>query len=107
MQDFRRDELGRLNFHEVQEFLYKYREDRVLNFKKVYPNLTSTVIAHATPPSTLTGGNPGMVQPKNVVSTAVAPTTMFLRAKGNTNADLIEKVKNSVLESPYPNYSRY
>lgn len=79
----------------MQEFLYKYRDDRVLNYKKVYPNLTSTAIAHATPSSTMTGNGSGMAHPKNLVSTAVAPTTMFLRAKGNTNADLIEKVTNS------------
>ncbi len=100
LQDFRRDELGRLNFHEVQEFLYKYREDRVLNYKKVYPNLTSAAVAHAPPSSTIMGGTSAPTHPKNIVSTAVAPTTMFLRAKGNTNPDLIAKVR-SVLKFLY------
>jgi hypothetical protein len=98
-QDFRRDGQGRINFHEAQLFLEKYRNDRVMDNKRVYPNLSSKSTATAASSSSmntsaalqLVGSQPVII-PKHVVSASVAPTTMFLRAQGNTNADLIEKV---------------
>jgi hypothetical protein len=116
--DFPRDSDGRLNFHEVQNFLRNLRTERVKQLKLVYPQLTNKnkkandnqsmtssynpfkdPNIHATTlslGSLESVGSMSMAESRNhkqkMVSSAVAPQTMFQRNKGLNNAGLVDEV---------------
>eukprot|EP01040_Poterioochromonas_malhamensis_P015456 gene15456-17297_t len=117
-QDFSRDMEGKISFHEAQEMLHKYREDRVKRFKLVYPDLTNknksslnttrknsvessslntfqNQIAQATGNITMGSlASTSLADSKNqkhkTVAPYIAPQTMFQKDKGCNNADLLE-----------------
>lgn len=113
-----RDAFGRISFHEAQKVIEEYHEERVKKYKLMYPNLTSkapttntianmnqttlrktnafdnasnTADIFSTSSSSL--AEKSSLMKSHFVSTAVAPTTMFQKMKGNNNADLIEVVR--------------
>lgn len=119
-QDFSRDAEGKISFHEAQEMLHKFREDRVKRFKLVYPDLTNknksslnatrknsvesssldtfqNQIAQATGNITMGSlASTSLADSKNqkhkTVAPYIAPQTMFQKNKGCNNADLLEVV---------------
>ena len=83
LKDLPRDEFGMLNFHDIQKKMEKYREWRIKEFKLVFPSIKGD-----TKPLKLV--KPPLVR-KSKVSSAVAPPTMFMKATGQTNADVIDQ----------------
>ena len=96
----------------MQKRILQYREDRIANFKLVFPKLgVSSVSAEKTSqgPETNKNATSGAGALTNQtsnsnsftakrsrkvkVSTAVAPATMFQHMKGQNNADVIQTVK--------------
>jgi hypothetical protein len=82
-----RDANGYLSFHDLQRIIFDFRESRIANYQRVYPNLVSkdsgSSVVVPLPSST---SRPGRV------SSSVAPETMFQRMKGSTNPDIIKQV---------------
>mmetsp|Transcript_21905 Transcript_21905/g.36672 ORF Transcript_21905/g.36672 Transcript_21905/m.36672 type:complete len:343 (+) Transcript_21905:83-1111(+) len=112
LEDLPRDDKGLISFHEAQEVIAKYRQDRIKEFKLVYPSIKTKkevvlpAIANGPATTTMDGTNDDLnatdptspvvtkkKRPKRIsrVGDTVAPPTMFQRMKGNTNADLIEQ----------------
>jgi len=85
-----RDENGKLSFHDMQNAVLAYRAERVKQFKLVYPNLSSEENSSSQP---LLGTMPTDKKKKKrltKVSTAVAPTSLFIKNKGETNSDVVQ-----------------
>ena len=82
-----RDADGLLSFHEMQKTIEKWRADRIKQYKLVFPEPAGG------PPDTTPHRTGHFEHPpprKGLVSSAVAPKTMFIRKKGLTNADVVE-----------------
>ena len=118
-KDVPRDEWGRISFHEAQNLILKYREDRIKEFKLVFPSIKSkSADKEGSSASTLklpqlenTEGVAGAtadfdnigesafntVEKKKRkkrlarVGESVAPVTMFQKMKGLSNPDVIEQ----------------
>jgi len=73
------------SFHDVQSTISEFRENRIQQFKLVYPKLTSKqrtpTIRQEAPTKRLT-----------IVSTSCANPNMFKSMVGQTNADIIDEV---------------
>lgn len=120
-KDVPRDEWGRISFHDAQNLILKYREDRIKEFKLVFPSIkskpaekdatASTGLKLPTVPGAEgeeTGENLNATgessfngvtkkkKPKRLarVGDSVAPPTMFQKMKGLTNPDVIEQTTN-------------
>lgn len=79
--------MGYLSFHDIQNRIFQFRQDRIRNYKLVYPNLVSKQTLRSLPTQQLNkSARTGRV------SSSVAPSTMFQRMKGNTNPDIIKQV---------------
>ena len=115
-RDVPRDEFGRISFHEAQNIILKFREDRIKEFKLVFPSIKTKVHdkggSTTTKLPTLSGAetNAGLddlnatgesqlsaTEKKKTkkrlarVGESVAPATMFQKMKGLTNPDVIEQ----------------
>lgn len=119
-KDTPRDEFGRISFHDAQNLILKFREDRIKEFKLVFPSIktkptekgATTGVKFPTIPGTETLGDGtmnvvddfnatgdtqnGLTKKKKKkrlarVGESVAPPTMFLKMKGLTNPDIIEQ----------------
>lgn len=123
-KDVPRDEFGRISFHEAQNLILKFREDRIKEFKLVFPSIktkstekeSTTGVKLPTIAGTETMGDGteamavddlnatgdtanGQTKKKKKkrlarVGDSVAPPTMFLKMKGLTNPDIIEQTTN-------------
>ena len=93
LKDLPRDEFGMLNFHDIQRKMRKYREWRIKEFKLVFPSIKGD-----TKPLKLVKAP---VERKARVSAAVAPQTMFLKATGQTNADVIDQTNKYLSKHAY------
>lgn len=87
---------GFISFHEAQKKIIQFRQNRLKEKKKVFPSIST---GKKKPVSA--GGTAIMLQsshpsarPRKMkyVSDSIAPTTMFLKLKGQTNSDIIEEV---------------
>ena len=83
LDDLPRDDSGRLNFHDIQTKVEKYRHDRIQEYKLVYPSIKGNTL-----PLRLVKVP---MQKTARVSAAVAPPTMFQSMKGSTNSDVIDQ----------------
>jgi len=114
-RDVPRDEFGRISFHEAQNLILKFREDRIKEFKLVFPSIKTKTqdktVSSGTKLPTLPGaetmgledlnatGESGMSTTEKKkrkkrlarVGESVAPATMFQKMKGLTNPDVIEQ----------------
>lgn len=122
-RDVPRDEFGRISFHEAQKLILKFREDRIKEFKLVFPSIksksekdaVSTGVKLPTIAGSETIGDDGAMVVDDLNATgdtsngqtkkkkkkrlarvgeSVAPPTMFLKMKGLTNPDIIEQTTN-------------
>lgn len=93
MKDLPRDEFGMLNFHDIQKKMKEYREWRIKEFKLVFPSIKGD-----TKPLKLVKAP---VVRKAKVSAAVAPPTMFMKATGQTNADVIDQTNMYLSKHAY------
>jgi len=109
-EDLPRDTNGFFSFHEAQKKIYEFREMRIKEYKLVYPSIggkknkesndgtqTTNNQTHKTTENsgqstalTLTNNKSKKPLRKSRVSDIVAPQTMFMRDKGNSNADMVE-----------------
>lgn len=108
-EDLPRDSNGCFSFHEGQKKIHEFREMRIKEYKLVYPSIgggkkkegsqTGTQTAQTgtkTQSQSQTGTQALATKTKKPirksrVSDIVAPQTMFMRNKGNSNADLVEQ----------------
>ena len=88
-----------VEFNKVQATILKYRDDRVENYKRVFPRLTLGGGEDENEHKAKSGGSfiSGVSSKRRrakrgKVSEAVAPTTMFMHMKGSNNADIISTV---------------
>lgn len=88
--DLPRDSMGYLSFHDIQNKILQYRQDRIKNYKLVYPNLVSKQNTNLLP----TQKNLNKSLRTGRVSSSVAPSTMFQSMKGNTNPDIIKQTSS-------------
>ncbi len=101
-----RDEFGCMSFHDMQQVITSFREDRIKQYKRVFPELDGAPeIDPNAPPPSIYGSGPKKItkrgKPPKIVSTAVAPTTMFLRNKGLSNADMIATTTKALAQFAY------
>ena len=87
-------ENGLLCFHDIQEAVNKYRSNRIKNNKLVFPKLGEGIPKVSSNTKSLKSSHSLIVssktKTKNVfVPESIAPNTMFLKDKGQTNADII------------------
>lgn len=92
---------GFMNFHELQNLVSKYRDDRVMKFKQKYPVLPHPAghLNYRNDDESSSVKSPSFSKSKFIsmhltngkVSEATAPKTMFMKMQGLNNADLIEK----------------
>ena len=99
LQELDRDEDGYYSFHEVQRAIEAYREDRIKNYKLVYPKVTSGDATSKKKLELVAGTTKTYGQSKKIsgrrrgkVSSSVACPTMFQFNKGQTNPDVITQV---------------
>ena len=88
-----RNEDGLLSFHDIQREVYAFRENRIKEFKLVFPSIGIKPEPFNFEPGTLgVSSRTNGVRPKRIarVSTCVAPATMFQHMKGCTNSDVID-----------------
>jgi len=101
-----RDEFGALSFHDMQQAIVGFRESRIKQYKRVFPELggAEEVDPDAPPPS-INGVGPDRTKrrPKAParVSTAVAPPSMFLKNQGLNNSDMISATTKSLARFAY------
>lgn len=101
-----RDEFGTLSFNDMQQAIVAFRENRIKQYKRVFPELggAEEVDPNAPPPS-INGVGPDRTKKRQkapaIVSTAVAPTTMFLRNQGLNNSDMISATTKSLARYAY------
>lgn len=93
MQELPRDEFGNLNFHDIQKKMAEYREWRIKEFKLVFPSIKGD-----TKPLKLVKVP---VKYRARVSASVAPPTMFMKATGQTNADVIDQTNQYLSKYAY------
>lgn len=93
LKDLPRDEMGRLNFHDIQATVTKFRLDRISEFKLVYPSIKGD-----TKPLKLVKAP---IEKKARVSAATAPPTMFMRMKGNNNSAIIDQTNKYLSKYAY------
>ena len=91
-------------FHESQNMIFKYRAERIKQYKLVFPQLTTkekhdNSSGEHLPKISNTNNTADESQlirkrpvRKSRVGSSVAPVTMFQKMKGNTNPDLITQV---------------
>lgn len=96
-QDVKRDENGLLSFHEMQAKITKFRDDRIKNYKLIYPSLATknkSFSGSSTkfPPDHFTKS----LRRQKQVSEASAPAEMFQSMVGYGEAEII-KEKNHAL----------
>ena len=82
-EDLPRDEFGTLSFHDMQKKIVAWREFRIKDYKRVFPQLGGVAEEGFAPKK--------MIRRKQgkFVTTEVAPRTMFLRNQGYNTADII------------------
>lgn len=78
-----RDENGLLSFHDMQKTIVAWREFRIKDNKRVFPQLGGVIEEGFAPKKTLRR------KQNKYVTTEVAPRTMFLRNEGMNTADII------------------
>jgi hypothetical protein len=108
LQDLPRDQWGRLSFHEAQNTILKFREDRIKELKLVYPSIKTKQDKEpvsTTKLPTIQGAETMDEDDDQQATTTkkkkkkrlarvgdtVAPPTMFQYMKGQTNPDIIEQ----------------
>ena len=84
IKDLKRDEIGNIDFHELQKVVQNYRNERIKEYKLVYPSIKGNTL-----PLNLVKVP---LKKHARVSASVAPPTMFESMKGNTNSDIIDQV---------------
>ncbi len=109
------DEYGRISFHEAQRVVVNFRKDRIQQYKLVFPvigkkpgsgsesgstsrKLESTTSSSTSKDLTVTR-KPKKRQSR--VGTSVAPRTMFLRNKGDNNADVVDQTMEYMRQHAY------
>ena len=102
----KRDDFNTMSFHEMQQVIVGFRENRIKQYKRVFPELGG--VAHADPnepPPSIYGKGPnkGKKRPKapQYVSSQVAPRTMFLKNQGLSNSDMIASTTKSLAKFAY------
>ena len=118
-EDLPRDANGYFSFHEAQKKIYEFREMRIKEYKLVYPSIggkkkeggTQSGIQTGTQPqSDMSGHSKSLAltatknkKPirKSRVSDIVAPPTMFMKDKGNSNADMVEQTMKYLSKHAY------
>ena len=102
----RRDEFGTMSFNDMQEVIVAFRENRIKQYKRVFPELggAEDVDPDAPAPS-IYGAVPARTKKRITgsyrVSTEVAPQTMFLKNQGLNNADMIAATTKSLAKYAY------
>jgi len=84
-----RDADGLLSFHDMQKTIEAWRNERIKQYKLVFPEMGGGSGSPDTRPHK-TGPWEHPPPFKGLVSKAVAPKTMFKSKKGLTNADVVE-----------------
>lgn len=118
-EDLPRDANGCFSFHEAQKKIHEFREMRIKEYKLVYPSIggkksketnDSTMNKQTQQPTeksvqstALSLNNNKSKKPvrKSRVSDIVAPQTMFMRDKGNSNADMVEQTMKYLKKYAY------
>lgn len=84
-----RNEDGLLSFHEIQKEVATFREHRIKEYKLMYPSIAAKPEPFAF--ETKCGALTKRHQKRSArVSTSVAPATMFLHMKGQTNSEVLD-----------------
>jgi hypothetical protein len=100
-----RDNFGMLSFHEMQAVIVAFRENRIKQYKRVFPELEKAahIDPNATPPSIYGTGPKKSKRPKppQYVSSEVAPRTMFLKNQGLSNSDMIASTTKALAQFAY------
>lgn len=104
-----KDEDGYFSFHEVQRAIEAYREERIQNYKLVYPKVTSGDAKSKKKLEMLTGTQSSATTMKKKtgskrrgkVSSSVACGTMFQYNKGQTNPDVITQTNKYLSKHAY------
>eukprot|EP01038_Epipyxis_sp_PR26KG_P014865 gene14865-19981_t len=85
------DENGCISFHEAQKAIVKFRDDRIKQFKQVFPDNNRTILPKLNKSiNNDTKLSDTKLRLQATVSDEVAPVTMFRKMEGYTNPDLIE-----------------
>jgi hypothetical protein len=100
-QELSTDDEGYYSFHQVQVAIEAYREERIQNYKLVYPKITSGDARSKKKLDMMTGTQSSSARMtknttgkrKGKVSSSVACGTMFQFNKGQTNPDVITQVE--------------
>jgi len=85
-----RDSNGLLSFHEMQRTIETWRNERIKQYKLVFPEMGGG----SGPPDTRPHKTGPWEHPppfKGLVSAAIAPKTLFIKKRGLTNADVVEE----------------
>ena len=93
LKDLPRDESGMINFHDIQSTVSKFRQDRIREYKLVYPSIKGD-----TKPLKLVKVP---VEKKARVSSSCAPPTMFIHMKGNNNSGVIDQTNKYLSKYSY------
>ena len=101
-----RDDFGCMSFHEMQQVIVNFRNNRVRQYKRVFPELGGAPeVDPDAPPPSIYGAGPKKTKKRgklpSQVSTAVAPTTMFKRNMGFSNADMIAQTTKALSQFAY------
>ena len=94
-----RDDDGKLSFHDMQKAVLAYRLERVKQYKLVYPNLSSDNSTEST--GTIKNSTEKKMKRFTKVSTAVAPTSLFMKNKGETNSDVVQTTTRYLTKYAY------
>ena len=113
-KDLPRDANGCFSFHEAQMKIKEYRELRIKEYKLVYPSIggkskegssksgtTQTGAQTGTQTGTQALAKTKKPMRKSRVSDIVAPPTMFMKNKGNSNADMVEQTMKFLSKHAY------
>ena len=96
LQSAPRDSAGLMYFHDIQSAILSFRENRIKNYKTVFPrlSLSSSSDSSRYESSEALGKkrNPSKTIRYGKVSTSVAPATMFQHMKGMNNSDVLQAV---------------
>jgi hypothetical protein len=115
LDDLRRDEFGFFSFHEAQSVIHEFREERIKQYKLVYPSIASknknnnnnNTMNRSDSLDMSKGMNTSSMKKTSSkkrlcrVTDIVAPPTMFQLMQGQNNSDVIEQTTKFLSKHAY------
>lgn len=113
LEDLRRDEFGKFSFHEAQHVINEFREERIKQYKLVYPSISTkkesknnNTMNRSDSLNMSKGINASSMKKSNSrklcrVTDIVAPPSMFQRMQGQNNSDVIEQTTKYLSKHAY------